>query len=136
MSIYISSARARPVCLSTPHHWYHIIYTSDCRVVRQPSARLVSSRPSFAEGVSQRKEKKNKNRERRILEAHEEYAAFLPSSSISSWCPRLWRTPDSTSQMMTPTMAATNARKKIQKHQQTIVRFFFLFCWRASHESL
>jgi hypothetical protein len=54
----------------------------------------------------------------------------------SPLCPILSKIPLSTSQIITPTTPATNARKKAQKHQQTIVRFFFLLCWRASQESL
>jgi hypothetical protein len=51
-------------------------------------------------------------------------------------CPILLKVPLSTNQMITPTTAVTKAMKKIQKHQQTMVRFFFLLFWRASHESL
>jgi len=50
--------------------------------------------------------------------------------------PSLSKVPLSTNQMITPTTAVTKAMKKIQKHQQTMVRFFFLLFWRASHESL
>jgi hypothetical protein len=64
-------------------------------------------------------------------QSHSDHEAFP-----SMLCPILLKVPLSTNQMITPTTAVTNAMKKIQKHQQTMVRFFFLLFWRASHESL
>ena len=84
-------------------------------------------RPSGFE-QKERKKKSGKGEEEPLVSGHE--------ASPSMLCPILLNVPLSTSQMITPTTAVTKAMKKIQKHQQTMVRFFFLLFWRASHESL
>lgn len=84
-------------------------------------------RPSGFE-QKERKKKSGKGEEGPLVSGHE--------ASPSMLCPILLKVPLSTNQMITPTTPATMARKNIQKHQQTMVRFFFLLFWRASQESL
>jgi len=89
------------------------------------------SRPSGFEQrgvVAKKGEKKRENTKQSVFSGHE--------ASPSMLCPILLKVPLSTNQMIKPTTPATRARKKIQKHQHTMVRFFFLLFWRASHESL
>lgn len=98
----------------------------DCKT--SESARLVSSRTAKTPQQGIAKKRKRSERRRKVRSGHE--------ASPSMLSPIFSKVPLSTNQIITPTTPATMARKNIQKHQQTTVRFFFLLFWRASHESL
>ena len=100
--------------------------------------RGLQSNPSGFEPDHRNTAAKRRRKEEEKKSTREEDGRMLSGhdASPSACCPILSKVPLSTNQIITPTTAVTNAMKKIQKHQQTMVRFFFLLFWRASHESL